>query len=258
MIPTTSWALLSGINGNLAAYEAAIADINNQRYSQRYPVDALFILGDLVGPHPQCEALVERVRQPRPGELIPRVCLGWWEEQCCNLHGLGTDPDAKELLKQVGAAGVEALWQSVSAETAQWLRGLDFGFFEFDCLLIHGSTVGVQDVLTPDTSPITLLDRLLRADANTLCCGRSGLAFHVKIPEGAVTSTVTLLDTPAQMTGQTQTQTVRDRQVVGVGSVGGEPGKATYALYSPSTNAVQFRTVRYGKRDRPSGKGFGK
>ena len=254
MTSMTTWAILSGINGNLAAYEAAIADINRQRY----PVDALYILGDLVGPHPDCEALVRRVRHPKPGELVPKIGLGWWEEQCCNLHGLGNDPDAKELLKQAGAAGVEMLWQSVSAQTAQWLRGLNLGFFEFDCLLIHGSTVGVQDELTPDTPPMTLLDRLLRADANTLCCGRSGLAFHIQIPEGEVTSTVTLLDTPAQMTGQTQTQTVRDRQVVGVGSVGKEPGKATYTLYSPSTNAVKFRTVRYGNSHRTSGKGFGR
>ena len=75
-----------------------------------------------------------------------------------------------------------------------------------------------------------------------------------------MTSTVTLLDASEQSPTptQSQTQTVRDRQVVGVGSVGGEPGKATYALYSPLTNAVKFRTVRYGKHNSPSGKGFGK
>ena len=94
-----------------------------------------------------------------------------------------------------------------------------------------------------------LLDRLLRAEANTLFCGRSGLAFQLQIPEGAVTSTVTTLDAPAQ----TMTQTVRDRQIIGVGSVGREPGKATYVLYNPYTNAVSFRTVRYS----PQEKGFG-
>ena len=56
-------------------------------------------------------------------------------------------------------------------QTVQWLRSLDFGFFELDCLLIHGSTVGCHDVLTPETPPMQLLDRLLRADANTLFCG---------------------------------------------------------------------------------------
>lgn len=241
----THWAILTGIDGNLAAYEAVLDDLKRIRAQ----IEALYILGDLVGPHPQCEALVQRVRQPRRSELEPQVCLGWWEEQCFNLYGMGRDPEATELLQQAGPDGVEQLWKSVSRQTVQWLSSLDFGFFEFDCLLIHGSTVGSHDVLTPETPPIQLLDRLLRAGANTLFCGRSGLTFHLQIPAGAVTSTVTTLDAPAQ----TMTQTVRDRQIVGVGSVSKDPGKATYTLYSPYTNAVQFRTVRYG----PQGKGFG-
>ena len=241
----THWAILSGINGNLSAYEAVLADLKRVRQ----PIEALYILGDLVGPHPECEALVQRVRQPRRGELVPQICLGWWEEQCFNLHGMGSDPEATEVLELIGPEGVERFWQSVSRPTVQWLRSLDFGFFEFDCLLIHGSTVGCHDRLTPETPPIQLLDRLLRADANTLFCGRSGQTFQLQIPEGAVTSTVTTLDAPAQ----TMTQTVSDRQIVGVGSVGKESGKATYTLYSPYSNAVSFRTVRYGTQ----GKGFG-
>ena len=241
----THWAILSGINGNLSAYKAVLTDIKRLRCQ----VEALYILGDLIGLHPQCEALVKRVRQPQKDELEPQICIGWWEEQCLNLHGMGSDPEATELLKQMGADGVKQLWKSVSRQTVQWLRSLDFGFFEFDCLLIHGSTVGCHDTLTPETPPMQLLDRLLRAEANTLFCGRSGLAFQLQIPEGAVTSTVTTLDAPAQ----TMTQTVRDRQIIGVGSVGREPGKATYTLYNPYTNAVSFRTVRYGTQ----GKGFG-
>ncbi|NEQ44640.1 MAG: metallophosphatase [Leptolyngbya sp. SIOISBB] len=241
----THWAILSGINGNLSAYETVLADLKRVRYQ----VEALYILGDLVGPDPQCEALVQRVRQPRRGELEPQVCLGWWEEQCFNLHGMGSDPEATELLKQAGPDGVEQLWKSVSRQTVQWLKSLDFGFFEFDCLLIHGSTVGCHDLLIPETPPMQLLDRLLRAEANTLFCGRSGQTFQLQIPAGAVTSTVTTLDDPAQ----TMTQTVRDRQIVGVGSVGKNAGKATYTLYSPYTNAVSFRTVRYGTQS----KGFG-
>jgi len=46
---------------------------------------------------------------------------------------------------------------------------------------------------------------------------------------------------------------LRDRQVVSVGTVGRESGKATYTLSSPYTNAVSFKTVRYGTQ----GKGLG-
>ncbi|MEO1127935.1 MAG: metallophosphoesterase family protein, partial [Cyanobacteria bacterium J06639_16] len=74
----THWAILSGINGNLPAYEAVLADIKRLRCQ----VEALYILGDLIGLHPHCEALVQQVRQPPRGELEPQVCIGWWEEQC--------------------------------------------------------------------------------------------------------------------------------------------------------------------------------
>jgi hypothetical protein len=127
------------------------------------------------------------------------------------------------------------------------VRSLDFGFFELDCLLIHGSSVSASDELTPDTPPIQMLDRLMRMDANILFCGRSGLTFQYEIQQGSVTSSVMTLD---QATSP-QATLVRPRQVIGVGNVGRIPGQATYTLYNPYTNHFEFRTVRYG-----SGKGF--
>jgi len=92
-----------------------------------------------------------------------------------------------------------------------------------------------------------MLDHLMRMDANTLFCGRSGLTFQYEIQQGNVTSSVTTLDqaTPPQAV------LVKPRQVIGVGNVGRIPGQATYTLYNPNTNQIEFRTVRYG-----SGKGF--
>jgi hypothetical protein len=43
-----------------------------------------------------------------------------------------------------------------------------------------------------------------------------------------------------------------DRLAIGVGNVGGTPNIATYTIYSPNTDTVKFRTVRYGKS-----RGFG-
>jgi hypothetical protein len=43
---------------------------------------------------------------------------------------------------------VKMLRVCVSRKTVEWLRSLDFGFFELDCLLIPGSTVGVGEELT--------------------------------------------------------------------------------------------------------------
>ncbi|HIK05327.1 MAG TPA: metallophosphatase [Trichormus sp. M33_DOE_039] len=231
------WAILSGIEGNLVAYEAVLADIKHQINQ----VEALYILGDLIGPRPEAENLVERVRNPRYGELEPLVCKGWWEEKCLILHGLGSNGEADDLVAKYGGETVKLLWDSVSRQTVQWLRNLDFGFFELDCLLIHGTTVSVDAELTPDTSPLTMLDHLSRMQANTLFCGRSALAFQYQLQGGAVTTSIATLDSQVP----SQTAKISPCQVIGVGNVGRTPGEAKYTLYSPTTNHVEFRTIRY-------------
>lgn len=230
------WAILSGIVGNLAAYEAVLADIKRQRVR----VEELFILGDFVGPRPECEQLVARIQKPRRGELQPQVCKGWWEEQCLILHGVGAVA-ATELIAKYGVETAKLLWDCVSRSTVAWLRTLDFGFHELDCLLIHGSTLGVDDELTPDTAPLQMCDRLLRGEANTLFCGRSGKTFQYQLQSGAVNSAVTTLDHYQPP----QTFTIQPRQVIGVDNVGLQPGIATYTLYNPHADRVQFKTVQY-------------
>ena len=231
------WAILSGIEGNLAAYEAVLADLRQQRHA----VSDLYILGDSIGLHGQNQAVLQRLRSPRTGELEPQICIGWWEEQCFSLHGLSGVTDAPELMAQFGDDGVKRLWESVSREDVQWLRALHFGFHELDCLLIHGSTVSYADELTPSTPPITFCDRLIRADANTLFCGRSGLTFECQVTPHQLLSTVTTLDG----TQEPQAQGKTSRRVVGVGAVGRKPGESTYTLYNPGTDKITFKTVTY-------------
>ena len=162
------WAILSGIEGNLAAYEAVLKDLRQLRQ----PVTEIYVLGDAIGlkgnnlksnslegdnakgdnPQSDNEAVIRRLRHPGVGELKPQVCVGWWEEQCFSLHGLSGLPDAPELMAAVGGDGVKALWESVSQKSVKWLRSQHFGFYELDCLLIHGSMAGYADELTPETS----------------------------------------------------------------------------------------------------------
>ncbi|WNZ26128.1 metallophosphatase [Leptolyngbya sp. NK1-12] len=236
----TIWAILSGIEGNLAAYEAVLADIKRQRQ----PVAELYILGDIIAATPASANVIQRIRSPRDHEPEPQVCRGWWEEQLLILHGSGRTGEPTELIEHYGAEQVKALWDAIPRSTVNWIQSLDFGFFELDCLLIHGSTVSVSDELTPNTPPIQMLDRLMRMDANYLFCGRSGLTFQYEIQQGSITSSVTTLDhiAPPQAT------LVKPRQVIGVGNVGRIPGQATYTLYNPYANQVEFRTVRYGPR----------
>gem|GEM_PF-6329597 len=49
-----------------------------------------------------------------------------------------------------------------------------------------------------------------------------------------------------------QTIIAPKRRVIGVGNVGRELGKATYTIYSPYSDRLEFKAVRYGNK-----KGFG-
>lgn len=232
----SQWAILSGIEGNLAAYEAVLSDI------KRLPVESLYILGDVISAASESEQVVKRLQSPKRGELEPQICRGWWEEQLLTLHALGSTGEPTELIERYGIGTVKTLWDAVPRSAIDWIQAFDFGFFELDCLLIHGSTVSVSDELTPETPPIHLLDRLIRMDANLLFCGRSGLAFQYEIEQGQITSTLTTLNQAATP----ETATVRPRQIIGVGNVGRTAGQATYTLYSPYSGQIQFRSVRYG------------
>ena len=237
------WAIASGIEGNLAAYEAVLADLKKQ------DVDEFFIIGDVVGPVAESEALVDRIRNTKPNEHISAICQGWWEEQCLILHSLGRTGHPDQLIDRYGNKMVKTLWDSVSRGTVAWIQELDFGIVELDCLLIHGSSMGADDELTPDTSPIDLLDRLSRGDVNTMFCGRSGLAFEAVIESGSLINTVQTLD----RSSEPEIVTIKSKKVVGVGNVGRVPGTATYTLYAPGSGQVKFRSVNYG-----SYKGFGR
>lgn len=58
------WALISGLRGDLEAYEAIQAEL---RHTRR--VDTLFVLGDGIGPERDCNALLERMQHP-PRDLL--------------------------------------------------------------------------------------------------------------------------------------------------------------------------------------------
>ena len=70
------WALLSGLMGDLETYELIQKDLKNTRGDI-----TLFVLGDVVGPDKNCDALLNRLVNPHRGDLKPHCIYGWWEEQ---------------------------------------------------------------------------------------------------------------------------------------------------------------------------------
>ncbi|TVQ42189.1 MAG: metallophosphatase [Gloeocapsa sp. DLM2.Bin57] len=231
------WAILAGIEGNYPAYQAVLKDIK----SQTKAVEELYILGDIVGPRAETETLVQSLLNPFDGELFPQICRGWWEEQCLILHGLSGTTQATELLDRYGDDTVKNLWNFVSRETVEWIRKLDFGFVELDCLLIHGSGVSVSEELTPNTPPWRVLDRLGRFGVNQLFCGRSGQIFEYQLQQGSIISSVTTLENQSSP----ETITTSQKRIIGVGNVGKTPHQATYTLYNSHNNYLEFRVVYY-------------
>jgi len=84
-------------------------------------------------------------------------------------------------------------------------------------------------------------DRVLRTEAETLFCGRSGLTFEYYVERASLDSSTRTLETKQQ----TSQETLTSCRVIGVGNVGQTPQKATYTLYQPLTKQVTFPTVDY-------------
>jgi hypothetical protein len=238
------WAIAAGLEGNLAAYEAVLKDLRQSRLE----IELLYLLGDVIGPRNDCARVLDRIQQPRSGEPRPVICQGWWEEQCLILYGLGRTGEPDQLIDRYGKAMTKTLWDAVPREYIEWIRGLEFGFAELDCLLIHGSSVGVDEELTPETPVMTIVDRLNRMGVNHLFCARSGQAFEYKIQHGAIATQVSRLD----QAPVAESASIANKRVIGVGNVGRTAGTATYTLYHPGRNQVQFKTVKYS-----AARGFG-
>ena len=228
------WALVSGLQGDLDLYEQIQKDLKRQR-----GVANLFVLGDLIGPQRNSNALLQRLRQPKPSDLAPDCIYGWWEEQLLAERGYRGERKADSLRQQQGDDAVNQLLGAVDTSHLDWLASLQFGFIELDCALIHGSSADVGDQLTADTSPLTLLDRLTRLDVNRLFTARSQHQFRLELTGGELHSHV------KDHAGESShNQAVPKRSVIGIG------GYQHYTIYDPATDQLEFLSAER------SGRGF--
>ena len=232
------WALISGLRGDLEAYEAIQADL---RHTRR--VDTLFVLGDVIGPERECNALLNRLQQPRRGELEPQCLYGWWEDQLLAERGYRGQRRADALRLGQGETAIDALLQAVDPAYMDWLAGLQLGFVELGCALLHGSSVAVDDSLGPNSSPLFLLDRLTRMDVNRLFTARSGRQFRLELSGGGIESQVR--DLEGQRHHQ---QSVPPRQVIGIGA------GIQYTLYDPGSDRLDFLIA--GSKPQQRARGF--
>ena len=233
------WALVSGLHGDLNLYEQIQADLKRHR-----GIANLFVLGDLVGPDRDCNPLLQRLKQPKPSDLEPECIYGWWEEQLLAECGYRGDRRADSLRQQRGDQRVNQLLAAVDGSHLDWLASLQFGFIELDCALIHGSSADVGDQLTPDPSPLILLDRLTRLDVNRLFTARCDQQFRLELTGGTIHSKV-----KDHSNNQEHDQAVPKRSVIGIG------GGKNYTLYDPASDHLEF--ISASTRASSRSRGFG-
>jgi hypothetical protein len=123
-----------------------------------------------------------------------------------------------------------------------WLAGLQLGFVELGCALLHGSSVAVDDSLGPNSSPLFLLDRLTRMEVNRLFTARSGRQFRLELTGGGIDSQVR--DLEGQRHHQ---QSVPPRQVIGIGA------GVHYTIYDPGSDRLDFLIAGSNPQQRARG-----
>ena len=202
------WALISGLKGDLDTYELIQKDL------KKTPGNiTLFVLGDMIGPEKNCNALLNRLINPKKNEIRPQCIYGWWEEQLLAESGYRGNQKAESLRINKGEEVIKSLLDAVDKSFLNWIASLQFGFVELDCGLIHGSSRDVGDYLTLDTPPLTLLDRLTRLQVNRLFTARSKQQFHLELKEGVIESVVNDLNGKSN-----QEQKVPKKAVIGIGA----------------------------------------
>jgi len=164
-------AIVGDIHGNVAALEAALAQI------KRHRPDRIAVTGDLV------------MNGPRPAESVDRVRA--LEQEGALIVGGNTDIAVTDFdytaafpwLEQIPSAqraAAEWAHEQLSDEQLDWLRRLpnERRLWSDDLLTLvcHASPGSITAGLPADLDPTVTVERVTRTDARVICCGHTHLA----------------------------------------------------------------------------------
>ena len=170
-------ALFSDIHGNLAALDAALADIAAAGVEERY------CLGDLVGYGPDPAGVVDRVCSLG----IPTV-LGNYDDGVGARRGECGCYYASAQARSDGAASYAFTDRALDDERAAWLAALprELRLEEGDVriLLTHGSPRRINEYLLPDRTDELLARLADEADADVVCVGHVHVPYHRALTGG--------------------------------------------------------------------------
>jgi putative phosphoesterase len=164
-------AVLSDIHGNLAALEAALADI------KRHKPDRIAIAGDLLLSGPRPAEVADRVRALEADGAL--VIQGNTDIAVADFDYGAAFPGLEEV-PAGHIAAAEWAHDQLSDEQLDWLRRLpserrltvDSELF----LLCHASPGSNTAGLATDLDPTVTVERVTRTDARTIACGHTHVA----------------------------------------------------------------------------------
>ncbi len=229
-------AVMSCIHGNMAALEAVLKDIEQEK------CDTIYGLGDLVGYGPHPNEVIEIFRQLN----IPTV-QGCWDEDI--VEGLNACECSYPSLLAEKRGRIAHEWtnQQIKPENREYLAQLPHTLKVDNLCFVHGSPQSNHEYLLAETDAFTALERVLSADAEVLFCGHTHIPYIRTLEAGQLQIKVNHLD--SQQSSQFTTPLKR---IINVGSVGeprhGRPN-ATYAIYNTETTEVKLKEVPYNYQE---------
>jgi predicted phosphodiesterase len=167
----TSIAIVSDIHGNVAALDAALADIGKQR------PDAILVLGDLLFNGPRPREVMERVMELAAGGAL--VISGNTDVAVADGDYTAAFPWLEEVPAGHRAAAEWARDQLSEAQQA-FLRGLpaERRLWVGQTLILgcHASPGSQTSGLPADLEPALTVQRVTRTDARVIACGHTHVA----------------------------------------------------------------------------------
>jgi len=164
-------AVLSDIHGNLAALEAALADV------KKHKPDHILVAGDLVFYGPRPAETVDRLRALQADGAA--IIAGNTDIAVADFDYAAAFPWLDDV--PVGhVAAAEWAHEQLSDEQLDWLRGLPSerrvwadGVLVLAC---HGSPGSQTAGLPTDLDPTVTVERVTRTDARVIACGHTHIA----------------------------------------------------------------------------------
>ena len=164
-------AVLGDIHGNLAALEAALADI------KRHKPDRIAVTGDHVFHGSRPAEVVERLQALQKDGAL--VVAGNTDIAVADNDYTAAFPWMEQAPSAYTAAA-EWAREQLSDDQLDWLRGLpnERRIWEGDLLTLvcHASPGSITAGLPADLDPPTTVERVTRTDARVICCGHTHIA----------------------------------------------------------------------------------